>query len=314
MDALSDILTNARVRGSVFCRAQLRRPWALVTRGDGSSIFHVIVQGSGWVIVEGHEPVAYRAGDLVLIPHGHAHVMADHPESVPTPIADLDAPPGEDGLPCVSHGGDGALTSILCGRLEFDAIGSELLLPQLPPLIHIESGSGATAGWLDTTLRVLADEMAAARPGSQLLVARLADVMLVQVLREWASSEGARSGAGVLAGLADPQLARALDRVHEDPARPWTAADLARCAGLSRSAFFTRFQAAVGEPPSAYLTRWRMALAKNELERGNASVASVAEQVGYGSEAAFSRAFKRHVGISPAAWKRSGAAAPSQAG
>ncbi len=303
MDSLSQFLEVAEVRGSIFCRAELGAPWGVSTRGMVGAVFHVVVRGSAHLLVEGKRPIALRSGDLVVLPHGSPHVLADQPETRPAHIASLPTTVGPDGLPCVTHGGDGPHTSIICGTFRFSDEANECLRPLLPQVIHVAGGSAA--GWLDTTLRVLADELDGARPGSHLLVSRLADMIFVQILRTWAAAEE----AGWLGALSDPHLARALGAIYGEPQRAWTATDLARRAGLSRSAFYTRFQQRVGEPPSAYLTRWRMILARRELRSG-ARMAAIADRVGYGSEAAFSRAFKRQVGVSPSAWRRERIATP----
>ncbi len=252
------------------------------------------------------EPVrSFRAGDLLVMPHGHAHVLKDVAGSPVRHISEWPSEVEADGLPCLRGGGPGAPTSLLCGTFRFDEEGRRSLLPALPPVIHVPGGRAT--GWLDSTLRQLADELAADRPGGAVLVSRLADLLFVGVLRAWL--EDADDATGWLAALTDPQLARALGAIHGDAARSWTVAELAREAGMSRSAFFTKFQARVGEPPAAYLTRWRMTVARAQLRRTDAPMIEVAERVGYGSEAAFSRAFKRAVGVPPSRWRRERAAA-----
>lgn len=310
-DPLSAVLEHAGVSGTVFCRAQLGAPWSVSTRGSGPegserpAIFHVIVRGAGFVRVPdsptGREATAWRAGDVVFLPHGDAHVLASEPELAATPIATLAAPAGDDGLPCVTHGGGGPVTSILCGTVKFSADADELLRPQLPALLHLRCAEGPAAAWLDATLRLLGAEVSGALPGAESVVARLAEVLFVQVLRAWIR-EAQGADAGWLAALGDPQLARALGRIHDAPAEDWTAEALARHAGMSRSAFYKRFNRVVGEPPAAYLTRWRMHLARRALRRG-ASLSETAVEVGYKSDAAFSRAFKRAVGASPRDWR-----------
>ncbi len=307
MDALTGMLTLARVQGSLFCRAELTEPWAVRADQQSSALFHVIVRGSGWVAVEGEQPVPYRGGDLVLLPHGDPHVMTGTPDAHPIDIATLPREGGDDGLPCLRHGGEGATTSILCGTFDLAPEGREALLEPLPSLLHVRTGDGPTATWLDGTLRLLADEIATERPGGPLLLSRLADVLLIQVLRAWIEQEQPRF-PGWPAGLTDPAVARALDSLHRAPERAWTADELARTAGMSRSVFYERFSQVLGETPSAYLARWRMALARDALRSG-ATHAEVAAQVGYGSEAAFSRAFKRTVGQTPSAWREAAAVA-----
>lgn len=304
MDALSEFLSTVRVEGSLFSRAELGAPWGVSTRGgDGSGIFHAVVAGGGQLLVEGEPDRQFRAGDLLVMPHGHAHVLRTEPGAPVRHISEYPSEREDDGLPCLRGGGPGAPTSLLCGTFRFDAEGRSALLPLLPPVIHVQGGTGATAAWLDGTLRQLADELAANRPGSAVLVARLADLLFVHVIRSWVE-QGPDTSAGWLGALRDPRLARAVARIHGEAAEPWTVEKLAREAGMSRSAFFSLFNEVVGEPPAAYLTRWRMTLARKRLRRTRAGMAEVAEAVGYGSEAAFSRAFKRHVGQSPSAWRR----------
>ena len=203
------------------------------------------------------------------------------------------------GRPDLCHKG---LYCLLCGTVRLGPEAQEMLLPLLPPLMHVQGGRSPTAGWLDVTLRMMVDELDSGRPGGEVLVARLADLLLVHVLRSWIEESSKRTGW--LTALGDPRLGRALGCIHAEPGRAWSVDALAREAGMSRSAFFTVFSDRVGETPAAYLLRWRMALARERLRRGSDGLAQVAEAVGYGSEAAFSRAFKRHVGESPSKWRR----------
>ncbi len=304
MDALSDLLAVASVRGSLFSRAELTAPWGVSTRGAEAAIFHVIVEGSGWVEVEGGGPAQpFRSGDLLLMPHGTSHVLRDQPSSLARAIRELPSQSGPDGLPCIRHGGGGPRTSILCGTFRFGADGGGFLLPLLPRLIHARGGSSATAAWMDSTLRMLADETARAESGSALLISRLAEVLFIQVLRAWAQ-EAHEERRGLFGALTDPRLAQALGLIHREPARAWSVPMLAARVGMSRSAFFERFHQALDETPVAYLTRWRMVLARSALRKPDTSLTEVAERVGYASEAAFSRAFKRETGASPAHWRR----------
>lgn len=301
MDALSAILRHAPVRGSLFSRAELAAPWGVETHGSSAAIFHVVLHGSGWLRVDGGPPRSFRAGDLLLMAHGHPHVLSDAPDGAATWIQKLPTT-HEHGLPCVRVEGPGAHTSILCGSFRFSEEAHQLVRPQLPPVLLVQGGAGATAAWLDQTLRLMADEVDGRRPGSELLLARLADILFVQILRSWLEQQP--QAGGWLGALSDPALGRALDLMHRRPGSPWTAEDLAKKAGLSRTAFYERFQTAVGQSPASYLATWRMTLARKTLRETSLPMIEVAGRVGYGSEAAFSRAFKRVVGQSPSAWRR----------
>ena len=244
----------------------------------------------------------WRRGDIVVLPHGHAHVMASAPGVPAVAIRSIAPVIGDDGLPCVVHGEGGALSSILCGTFGFEAEAAEHLLPHLPPVLVARDDGGALAAWIDATLRLISDERTLGQPGSGTVLQRLADILFIHVLRVWIAQ---RKGPapGWLGGLSEPGVARALQAIHDEPRAEWTAAGLAKVAGMSRSAFYSRFTAVVGETPGDYLAQWRMLLARRYLRVGDEGIASVAAQVGYASEAAFSRAFKRRVGVSPAAWR-----------
>ena len=303
MDPLSELLSRVRVEAGLFSRAELTAPWGVSTRGGerGAGIFHAVVAGSGQLEVEGEPARRFVAGDVLVMAHGHAHVLRDGPGTAPRHISSWPTEQGERGLPCLVGGGGGDRLELLCGTFRFDDEGRRSLLPSLPSVIQV--GGGRSAGWLNETLRQLAHELAADRPGGDVVAARLADLLFVGVLRAWLEDTG--EATGWLAALADPQLGRAIGAMHEDAARSWTVSELARRAGMSRSSFFARFTERVGEPPAAYLTRWRMTVARTWLRRTRAPMIDVAERVGYGSEAAFSRAFKRAVGVPPSVWRRS---------
>ena len=302
MDPLTALLSTVHVQAGLFSRAELGGPWAVHTRGADCAIFHIPLRGSGVIWLEDGHGLPWSAGDLIVLPHGHAHTMSDGSEAPPAPISQLPRVQSEDGLPCVVHGGDGDPTSLLCGTFRLDPDGAELILPTLPAILVLRAGSPGPAAWLAPTVAWIADEVSAGRPGADAVVARLAELLFVAVLRG-VLSQSAAAGGGWMGAIGDPQLSRAVQAVQREPAKDWTAASLGRVAGLSRSAFFARFTAVVGEPPSAWLTRWRMHLARGALRRSDSSLADIAERVGYGSEAAFSRAFKRAVGHSPSRWR-----------
>lgn len=295
MDPLSDLLSHAGLHASVFSRAVLRGPVGVSTRGsEVAALFHVVVRGSTWVRADGALAEALRAGDLVVLPHGTPHVLGEAPDG---PSRPLSAWPRSDapGLPCVVAGDEGPETKILCGSFRFGPAARRWLVPHLPVQLVVRSDAGPVAAFLEATLRALEHESERGAPGSDLVIARLSEVLLIQVLRSWAAG----GSSGWLAALSDPHLGRVLAAVHADPARPWTAEEMARCAGLSRSLLFDRFQDVLGEPPASWLTAWRMTLAADLLRGSTLSVGEVAGRVGYASEAAFVRAYRRRFGITP---------------
>jgi len=328
MDPLSDFIDKAGVCGAFFARARGQAPWAVATRGAAGAIFHVALEGSGIVrladagFAEAANELTWQRGDVIVLPHGHSHVMASAAGVPAVAIRSLTAEVGADGLPCVDCGvkanegsrAGGERASILCGTFGLEPEAAEHLLPHLPPVLITRGEGSSLATWIDATLKLLSDERTLGQPGSRTVLQRLADVLFIHVLRVWIAKRQ-EVAPGWLRGLADPGVARALEAIHDDPGAEWTAAGLARVAGMSRSGFYSRFVAVVGETPGDYLAKWRMLLARRRLRAGDDAIASVAAQVGYASEAAFSRAFKRRVGTSPAAWRaaqRSGALSPGR--
>lgn len=314
MDALPDLLRVVRADAALYSTFLGRGRWGVATRGAPGAVFHAVLSGAGVLRAEGAPALDFSAGDLLLLPHGSAHVIADAAETPGRWIRELPVREEPGALPEVlagEHGPTGAQaargdtsdlpppTRILCGTLRFDPDSRELLLPQLPTVLHARGGGAATA-WIAATAALAAEEAARDQGAAELLLARLADVLLVQVLRAHAAGEG----RGWLGALADPVLARPLRLLHAEPARDWSVAELARRAGVSRTVLFERFQARLGEPPGTWLLRWRMWLARRALRRAEARVGEVGRSVGYQSEAAFTRAFTRAVGATPTAWRK----------
>ena len=246
-DPLTDVLRMVRVEGALFSRAACAAPFGVHTRGADAGIFHVVLRGRLHArALDGDRTIANVAvsgGDLLVFPHGHAHALTDAPDTATTWIRALPTTPGDDGLPVVRAGNGDPDTEILCGTLRFGTEARELLLPHLPPLLHAPA-AGALGGWLDATVRQLADEVRRRSPGSELVVARLAEVLFVQAVRAWVMAAD-RGGPSWLRALGDPPMARALSLLHGAPERAWSVDHLARRAGLSRTAFYDRFSAVV---------------------------------------------------------------------
>jgi len=303
MDVLTDVLSSLRISGRLYCRTELSAPWGMLLPPSDLAHFHVIERGSCCLkLTESEEQVSLTAGDLVVIPHGRGHQLADRPETPAVPLGHL-VPSHAPGIsPLVRHGGGGAATMMICGGFQFERRESLPLLGLLPPVLHIRGDGGRTVPWLETTLRFLGEEARASRPGAPMLIGRLIDVIFVMVIRSWIESQG--EGQGWLGALRDEHIGAALALIHGSPEQAWTVASLATAVAMSRSAFAARFSALTGEPPLEYLTRLRMHVAAGWLRDGALSIGEIAARIGYGSEAAFSKAFKRRYGMPPGAYRR----------
>ena len=302
-DALADVLDMLKPRGRVFCCSEMSAPWAMSLPADGYARFHVIERGGAWLKVEGAKQVTPLAsGDLVIVPHGNGHVLADSPKTKPVPIIRLVKGKADSAI-LLQHGGGGAQTLMTCGSFQIVNGDYNPLLAVLPPLIHIPSGREQLDEWLEPTLKMLAYEARHLRPGSETLVARLIDIILVRAVREWVEEQPHNRG-GWLGALRDPQIGAALGLIHREPQRNWSVSALAHEVAMSRSIFAAKFSSLVGAPPLTYLTRWRLWHASRLLAEENLSVGETALRVGYDSEPAFSKAFKRHFGQPPLAYRR----------
>jgi AraC-like DNA-binding protein len=318
VDALSDVLRVARLTGGVFLHAEFSAPWCLAARvprehcgpalGPASHLipYHYVVEGELRLAVDGKgaDVFTLNAGELVLLPHNDPHVMGSDLNLPPASGQDVVKPPDEEGgLYSMRHGGGGARTLMICGFLGCDGAEHNPLLSTLPPALNLSLEPGGAAEWIRSTFQYAAAEVSAGRPGSETVLAKLSELLFVEAVRRYAETlpEGQ---TGWLAGLRDPHVARALAVIHRDVARPWTVDELGREAGLSRSALADRFIRLIGVPPMHYVASWRMQVAAQTLRNTSASLAQVAEMVGYESEAAFSRAFKKAVGTAPATWRR----------
>ncbi|MGA0603460.1 AraC family transcriptional regulator [Caulobacter sp. KR2-114] len=295
-DVLSQVLTLIRLRGELVYTTQLRQPWGL-RFPPGPSHFHFAEAGGAWVTPSGQARQWIAAGDLVLLPLGQGHVIADATDS---PIKDVDAiaPDNFDRDRLVlRHGGEGPATQLVSGFFSFEGSPLPAVMSALPALIHIPRGDAGAPAWLAAISHFLVDEAQQPDPGSSLMISRLIDLLVIRTLRSWAASEAHRMGW--LGGLAEERIGRVLAAMHADPFRRWTVEALAAVGSMSRSIFAERFTAAVGEPPLRYLSRWRLTIAADMLRSGGLKVTEAAYKTGYASDAAFSRAFKAHFGYAP---------------
>ena len=326
MDALSETLRVVRLVGAIFINARFTAPWCYQSpRADTVApllepgaervvIFHLITEGECFVEMNGEPPVRLVAGDAVLFPQGDAHRMTSQPGLPPAPgggrLAEvLSRRPGQ-----LAYGGGGARTRLVCGYLACDARLATMLLQGLPSLVKVNVRGSSAGTWLEASVRYALAEARSPRPGGAGVLAKLAEVLFIEVLRLYMNQQ-AEGRTGWLAGVGDRIVGAALNALHANPAKAWTLDELARTANTSRSVLAERFQQLVGTSPMQYLTQWRMLLAANLLSRSNAPLASIAEDVGYQTDTAFSRAFRREYGAPPAAWRRSqlGRTAPAQA-
>jgi AraC-like DNA-binding protein len=302
-----------RLSGVITFQTELTAPWGLSVPPAAALAnlfhlqtrrlisFHAVAAGSCVSRLDGTERL--DQGDVVMYPHGDAHVLASDETVVPTPVGGLLPPLSPEQLAVVRHGGGGSMTRLVCGFVHCDDAVFNPLSAGLPKVLCGRSRGGNGPSPLQGLLQLVLSEAATPRAGTTTLLTRLTELMFVEVLRGFMESLPAEQ-TGWFAGLRDPFVGRALQRLHAEPDRDWTVDALGRAVGLSRSALVDRFNALIGQPPMTYLTHWRIQLATQLLRDSHASVADIASQVGYGSEAAFSRAFRRVVGVPPAAWRR----------
>jgi AraC-like DNA-binding protein len=303
-DALGEALYQVRMHGVFYSQTEAAEPWALELPPFGNCVtFHLVTRGGGWLEVEDETPVYLRAGDIALVPHGRGHWMRSSPDAPPTGRADeLPQELVNEHFSLLRCGGDGPRSTLICGIVSFDQPAVGRLLDLLPAVIHIE-GTDEGESRIRDAIRMMTAELRQPRPGGEAVTTRLADILMIEAIRFWLASDPA-ARTGWLGALQDPQLGRAIAAVHKSPGHDWTVESLAREAAMSRSAFAARFTELVGEPAMRYVTRSRMDLARSRLQSGDTTVAAMAADLGYQSEASFSRAFTRTVGASPGAVRR----------
>ena len=315
-DTLSEVLRAVRLKGAVFFSVHASSPWvaeAPPAREIGPHIlpgvehvieYHVVTAGSCWGGVVEEDPRRLEIGDVIVFPQGDAHVLSSSPGMRGVPDRDSPRQAMTSPIPVTIRvdGGGGERTELICGFLGCDARPFNPLLSALPRMIHVPRRA-AEDGLLEQFVKLALSESTAQRAGGECVLARLSELLFVEVVRRHLSSLPPEN-VGWLAGLRDETIGRALEKLHERPAREWSLDGLAREVGVSRSVLAERFTHFVGVPPMQYLAQWRMQLAATMLSSTSASLAEIAERVGYGSETALSRAYKRWVGVAPAEWRR----------
>lgn len=333
MDVLSDVIRVVRLSGAVFFTAEFSSPWALespnpsliadIVMPDAECVvlFHILMEGECIVECKGCPPARMDANDVVVFPHGEPHTMRSDENAQVTRMDSVFPRRSRDALPQVTFGGGGRTSQFICGYLNCDQRFGPLL-SALPTMLLVRSRESYTAieaidrgggqptalpvgstTWLGTTLNYTMHEARTARPGHAAMLGRLTELMFVEIIREYMQQLPDDRG-GWLAGLKDPYVGKALRLLHASPMRSWTVEDLARETALSRSVLAQRFADLVGEAPMRYLANWRMQLARDMLREGIHSIQEIATRVGYESEPAFNRAFKRATGAPPATWRK----------
>ena len=310
-DPLGEALHGLRMASSLYTRSELTAPWgAAMPAMPGHVMFHVVTSGRCWLDVDGTEPRLLQPGDLALVTHGAGHRLRSEPGVPVVPLFDLPREQVSERYEILRHGGGGAATGLMCGAVRFDDPTAQHLVDLLPRTIVVDAWTAPQMDWVQSTLRFMTDEAREIRPGGETVITRLADILAIQAIRSWIAQDPAAQ-TGWLGALRDPQIGRALSLVHRRPERAWTIASLAAEVGMSRSALAARFTELVGEPAMHYVTRFKMNLAVDWIKQEGARVGEVASRLGYQSEAAFSRAFKRLVGVSPGAVRRKDDAPPT---
>ena len=314
MDVLSDALRVIRLKGALFLNAEFGEPWCVAAPSSAElasvlspthehlAICHLVLEGRCWAQLPGGEAMPLEAGDVVALPHGDPHLVGSGLHHAPVEARDavaLDMP----GLARSRYGGDGAATLVICGWFGYEHHIASPVMAALPTMFRTSIRRRPSGAWLESSIRYAVGEATSGRAGSDVVADKLAEVLFVETLRGYIEGLPDRH-TGWLAGLRDPLVGSSIARLHERPAHAWTVASLANAVNVSRTVLAERFAALIGVPPMQYLTQWRMALAAHLLRSGSLSLTRIGEQIGYESEAAFSRAFKREYGAPPATWRR----------
>lgn len=326
---LDNLLGSVRVQSSVFFRMTLAAPWGIAidselfhfaekVRGGGAPLapynqlsgmrkvaFHIVASGQCFLDVgEGNPSIRLGPGDFVVLPQEHAHALKSDSRGPVRPLLEqlMANPPAANGE--WSSGGAGATTRLVCGAMKFDNTRTNPILAALPQLIHVKASDDGAPSWLNLTIQHVIDELDSDRPGVESVVRRLADILFIGAVRSYVEQGMSMARSGWLAAINDEQIGRAVALLHSEPSRPWSVVMLADCVALSRSAFAARFRQLLGEPPVHYLTRVRLDNAAKRLRTTNDKLVVIASAAGYDSASAFTRAFERHIGMSPGTYRR----------
>jgi AraC-like DNA-binding protein len=314
VDALPDIMRAMRLTGGIFLEAEFTAPWCIASQIAPEDCrpftpqprhiiaYHYITAGRCLLKVGREQPIPVESGQLIVLPRNDEHLLASAPDVRPVNSHRLIQPASDGGLARIVHGGGGEATQILCGFLGND-LPYNAFIALLPSVLKLDVANEASGTWIESNLRFAARELAEGRANSPAILAKLAELLFMEAVRRYFTSQPP-SDSALAAGMRDPVIGRALGLIHGQIARRWTTENLAREVALSRSAFAERFTRVVGEPPMRYLARQRLEQASGQLRESADPIARIAYDVGYQSEVAFNRAFRREYGVPPAAWRR----------
>jgi AraC-like DNA-binding protein len=314
MDVLSEVLKVVKLQGALFYNGEFSSPWSFYSPPSRTVaayvapdarhviVYHLLTEGRASARLADGERIMLEAGDIVIFPHGDAHFVENGPPAKSVDMEKELARILSEGLKRSTLGGGGETTKFVCGFMACEPRLSQVFLSGLPPVFKVSIRNDASGRWLENSIRFSVNEADTSRAGGEAVLAKLSEVLFVETLRTYIAHLPAEQ-TGWLAGARDSEVGKTLALMHRNPAHPWTIASLAREAGVSRSVLAERFRHYLSEPPMAYLTRWRLQLGAQMLASTNYSVAQIASEVGYESEAAFNRAFKREFETPPARFR-----------
>lgn len=303
VDPLGEALHALRMSGTFFCRSELSAPWGIdLPAMPESLMFHVITEGSAWITFANGERFKMEAGDFALVPQGRGHAIVDDPETRPINLFDFERPLLSPRYELLEIDGGGSKASLICGVGSIKDPAARRMVGLLPRIITMQAKTPGNE-WLRSSVQIMMDEARNLGPGGDAVITRFSDISVVQTIRHWLHTDP-HAQTGWLGALQDPQIGRALSLIHRDQTRPWTVESLAETVGVSRSGLAARFADLVGQTPMSYLRKWRFEVALNWLRDTDQSLAEIADQLGYESEASFSRAFKKATGKTPGSVRR----------
>lgn len=303
MDALTDILNTLRLSSTLYFRTELTSPWGInIPAKPKVARFHIVIRGQCWLEIGEDEGVHMSNGDLVVVPHGANHILADAPTTDARPLSEVLDDVAYDGQGPLVYGGGGAGCCLVCGELAFDDLGNHPLLENLPDKLHVTGDSSYNTQWLDSAMGFIAHEAARLEPGAYAIIDRLSEIILIQVIR--ATLASTEEHIPFLSIFSDSRINQVLSAIHADPAEEWSVERLGQLVNMSRSSFSNRFTELANMTPLQYVIFVRLQKASRLLLETETALIRVAEQIGYQSEAAFSQAFKKHYGMRPGEFRR----------